>query len=90
MGDSPEKIEKLKDRWLLDPSSGLIRPALIEAMRALQDGDRDWERHLETVPYTDEIQNGRDLRGVDFSSLRWSLCLVYYSSACSSSPSAAR
>ncbi|MCD6282074.1 pentapeptide repeat-containing protein [bacterium] len=70
MDDSPEKIEKLKERWMLDPSSGIIRPALIEALRALQDGEKDWERHLETVPYTDEITTGRDLRGVDFSSLR--------------------
>lgn len=42
MEDSPEKIEKLKERWMLDPSSGLIRPALIEALRALQNGEKNW------------------------------------------------
>jgi hypothetical protein len=70
MPETPEKIEALKNRWLLDPSFGLMRPQLIEALRAIQDGDRHWEEHLEGVPYADEIENGRDLRGVDFSSIR--------------------
>jgi uncharacterized protein YjbI with pentapeptide repeats len=70
MRDSPEKIQALKDRWMLDPAFGLIRPSLVEALRALQDGETRWEEYLEDVPFAQETDNGRDLRGVDFSGIR--------------------
>jgi len=70
MKDSPKKIEELKARWMLDPNLGLVRPALIEALRALQEGKPNWQEFLEDVPFTHEIEDRRDLRGVDFSSLR--------------------
>ena len=70
MHESPEKIQALKDRWLLDHAFGLMRPALIEALHALQDGDRNWPEYLRDVPYSSEVDDGRDLRGVDFSSIR--------------------
>ncbi len=70
MRESPEKIQALKDRWFLDHAFGLMRPALIEALHALQEGDRNWHEFLRDVPYSNEVDDGRDLRGVDFSSLR--------------------
>jgi hypothetical protein len=70
MKDTPEKIQALKDRWLLDPAFGLIRPSLVEALRALQDGETRWEEYLEDVPFSQETDNGRDLRGVDLSGIR--------------------
>ncbi len=68
MREPPEKIQALKNRWLLDHSFGLMRPALIEALRALQDGDRNWPNYLCDFSNSSEDGNAHSVCGANFSS----------------------
>ena len=48
----------LIDRW----AEGDSRAALLAALKR---GDSDWPSILEGMPLVNEVDNGRDLRGVD-------------------------
>jgi|GEM_PF-6420667 len=50
--------EKLKKRW--EKQNRLIS----KIIDMLKKGDADWVRIISSLPYTDEVENGRDLRGI--------------------------
>jgi|GEM_PF-1889476 len=61
---------QLRARWLHEDERTDFRHEAVAVVRAIQLGERDWESYLRELPYVGEVEGGRDLRGLDFSSMQ--------------------
>ncbi len=70
MENARDEKERLSARWYHDGERGNLRHEAVAVLRAIQHGEKDWESYLRELPFVDEVSNGRDLRGLDFSALK--------------------
>lgn len=70
MDEIENEARRLRRRWYHDGERTDLRHEAVAVIRALQLGEKDWESYLRELPFVDEVENGRDLRGLDFSSIK--------------------
>ncbi len=70
MNERNNDSERLKRRWYHSGERQDLRHEAVAVIRAIQHGEKDWESYLKDLPYVNEVENGRDLRGLDISGMK--------------------
>jgi len=70
MDKHTDKVEALRARWFHEGVRTDLRHEAITVIRAIQLGEKDWESYLRELPFVEEVEGGRDLRGLDISAMK--------------------